>query len=264
MLTSSANPRFRVLRDLLKADARARQGLVLVEGIHPVGEVLASAWPVQMLAWSPALLDSSYGRSLVETARARGAEVLELDPRLLAQLAGREHPQGIVAAVHWQPTALEALEPAAQPFLAAIDRAQDPGNIGTILRSIDAAGAHALVLLGDTADPSQPAAVRASMGALFFVPVVRTSWEAFYAWGGAHGYWLVGSSARGAADTAEVLTYPERTILLLGSEREGLTPAQREACDVLVRLPMRGRSTSLNLAVAAGVLLYEIAAKRNP
>jgi len=120
---------------------------------------------------------------------------------------------------------------------------------------LDAVGAHALILLDGGADPYHPAAVRASMGALFWVPVVQTDWASFHQWAREQGYHLYGSSAHGTADYNKV-GYTKPAALLLGNERAGLTPEQRDACETVVRLPMQGHGTSLNLAVAAGVLLY--------
>jgi TrmH family RNA methyltransferase len=135
---------------------------------------------------------------------------------------------------------------------------QDPGNVGTILRTMDAVGASGLILLGESVDAYHPTAVRASMGALFWHAVVRASFEEFARWAKEHGYHVYGSSARGESDHHQMKECQPPAILLLGSEREGLDEEQAKLCEKVFRLPMKGHATSLNLAVAAGVLLYKM------
>jgi RNA methyltransferase, TrmH family len=138
---------------------------------------------------------------------------------------------------------------------------QDPGNIGAILRTIDAVGASGLLMLDGGVDIYHPTAVRASMGGIFRKQVVRAAFDEFSAWAHANGYQIIGSSAHGSKDYQEVKRYRRPLILLLGEERRGLTPTQAEICTSMLRLPMHGKVTSLNLAVAAGVLLYDMLGK---
>jgi TrmH family RNA methyltransferase len=139
--------------------------------------------------------------------------------------------------------------------------------VGTILRTIDAVGASGLLLLssGETisglVDPYLPGAVRASMGALFWRPVIQATFKEFTNWSQKHGYHIYGTSAHGAVDYMSIHQYEHPAILLLGSERAGLSAEQAEICDQLIQLPMHGHATSLNLAVAAGVMLYELLQK---
>lgn len=138
---------------------------------------------------------------------------------------------------------------------------QDPGNIGTVMRSIDAVGADGLILLEGGADPFHPTAVRASMGALFWKPVVQATFAAFKGWARQAGFRILGTSAHGDVDFRGVVLGSEPWILVLGNEQKGLSKDQVAACDEIIRLPMRGRTSSLNLAVAAGVLLYSLMEK---
>jgi TrmH family RNA methyltransferase len=138
---------------------------------------------------------------------------------------------------------------------------QDPGNLGAILRTIDAVGASGLLLLENSVDPYHPTAVRASMGTMFWHPVVKASFTDFTAWAKEHGYHIYGSSAKGGVDYQTVSAFQRPAILLLGSEREGLTFDQAGICEQVVQLPMQGRATSLNLSVAAGILLYFMQSK---
>ena len=133
---------------------------------------------------------------------------------------------------------------------------QDPGNVGTILRTIDAVGAYGLMLVDGGVDPYHPSAIRAGMGAIFRIPVATATWGQLIDWVRREGYHLAGTSAHGRDNYRDTDLYTPPVVLLLGSEREGLTAEQTAACDVLMRLPMHGRASSLNLAVAAGVFLY--------
>ncbi len=135
---------------------------------------------------------------------------------------------------------------------------QDPGNVGTILRTLEAVGADGLFLLDGGVDLYHPSVVRASMGALFWKPVVQVSFDEFVQWRQKNGYQLVGSSAHAATDYREFQRGKKPTILLLGNEQKGLSPEQIAACDDVVSMPMKGRVSSLNLAVAAGILLYQM------
>ena len=254
-IQSPQNPKIKRLRALHKRSGRRKHGLFVAEGLRHVGAALESGAVIDHIVWSPERLVSDYGRSLILEAKHRGIAVWEASAAALDAASPREHSQGIIAAVRPHPSRLADLSSTTHPWLVAVTAPQTPGNIGTLLRTIDAVGAHALILLDGGADPYAPAAVRASMGALFWVPIAQTSWEAFHAWAQQHAYRLYGSSAHGNIPY-NAIHYTAPMALLLGNERRGLTPAQREACHAIVELPMTGHGTSLNLAVAAGVLLY--------
>jgi len=136
---------------------------------------------------------------------------------------------------------------------------QDPGNVGTILRTMDAVGTDALFLLDGGVDPYHPTSVRASMGSLFWKPIVQVPFREMVDWSRQQGIQLIATSAHAEMDYRHFKPGP-RWILMLGSEQKGLDPAQMGACDAAISVPMRGRSSSLNLAVAAAVLLYQFLA----
>jgi TrmH family RNA methyltransferase len=188
-----------------------------------------------------------------------------VDEKSFTDLAGKENPQGILAVVRQPSWQLGDLTVENFKWGVALVAPQDPGNIGTILRTIDAVGASGLLLLDDPdnsqfcADPYHPSSVRASMGAIFWYPVVSASFADFVSWAQSCGYHIYGTSAHASLDYRAVDTFKNPLILLMGSEREGLTSAQSDVCEVMLSLPMKGRVTSINLAVATGVMLYTIA-----
>ena len=260
-ITSPSNPRIKQARALGRRKERDAGGLCVVEGIFHVGEAVAAAEAgqaaVEYLLYAPDRLVSDFGRGLVARAVAAGIPVYETAADALAGVADKDNPQGILAVARPRRYRLDELDAARHPWPVALVAPQDPGNVGAILRTIDAVGASALLLLDGGVDALHPAAVRAAMGALFHKPVVNAAFDEFVVWARAGGYRLIATSARGRSDY-RAAGYAPPLVLLLGSEREGLSAAQIAAADDLVRLPMHGRITSLNLAVAAGVLLYAI------
>lgn len=256
-ISSSQNPKIKFARALLERKARDSQGLFLVEGINAVGSAIEAKAKVEYLFYCPELLTSGYALKLVATQEAEGLPCYETTADVFENLAEKENPQGILAVVHQNLISLSSLTPEPLSLFVALVAAQNPGNVGSILRTIDATGAGGLLLLDGGVDPYHPSAVRAGMGAHFWKPIAQAGFKEFIAWARQQGIHVYGSSAHAKADYREV-GYKQPCALLLGSEREGLTEVQMAACEQVVSLPMRGRVTSLNLAVAAGILIYEI------
>ena len=261
LISSLSNAKIKQVRQLRQRKHRQEGSLVLVEGIHHVGEAAAAAAGMQgctidSIFYAPDLLKSDFAAGLIDGQAGLGVPCYPVTPEVFASIADKENPQGILALVHLLHTGLSELTPQNFPWGVALVAPQDPGNIGTILRTIDAVGASGLLLLDSGANPYHPSAVRASMGTLFWYPVVQAPFPDFVRWARGCGYVIYGTSAHGSRDYRQVERYQQPAILLLGSEREGLSQDQIASCDILLRLPMRGRASSLNLAVAAGVLLY--------
>ncbi len=257
-LTSPSNPKLKQIRALRQRKERAASGLVVVEGIHHVGEAVAAGAQIEYLCYAPDLLESEFARDLIEQQSALGVPCYATTPQIFESLAEKDNPQGLLAVVHQRLLTLDTLTPDTFPWGVALVAPQDPGNVGAILRTIDAVGASGLVLLDNGVDVYHPSAVRASMGTVFHLPVVAASFAAFTEWVKQHRYHLYGTSVRGSSDY-QAVAYARPAILLLGSEQKGLSAEHLAACDTLIRLPMRGRVSSLNLAVAAGVMLYAMA-----
>jgi len=251
-LTSLSNPLVKQARALRQKKARVESGLFLVEGIHHVGEAIEAGWDVESLLYAPELLTSKFA---VELISRLGDKPQPVSAEIMESLAEKDNPQGILAVVRQRQTKISSLQ--SLKTSVALVSPQDPGNVGTILRTMDAVGADALFLLDGGADLYHPTAIRSSMGAIFWKPVVSTSFAEFLAWARAEKFQLIGTSAH--ADVEYRTLAPNSPwILVLGSEQKGLSSEQMQACDVTVSLPMMGRVSSLNLAVAAGVLLYSL------
>lgn len=251
LITSLSNPLIRQARALQHKKARLESGSFLVEGIHHVGEAVEAGWAIDTLLYAPDLLTSKFARGLVS---GLPSVVQPVSAQVMGSLAGKENPQGVLAIVRQKRTRLDELKSIRSA--TALVSPQDPGNVGTILRTLDAVGADALFLLDGGVEFYHPTAVRASMGTIFWKPVIQSSFPEFVRWSSERHCQLIGTSARG---DVEYHTFVPNIpwILVLGSEQKGLSSEQTSACDVTVSLPMRGRASSLNLAVAAGILLYQ-------
>jgi TrmH family RNA methyltransferase len=263
LISSRSNSKIKQVRLLRGRSARLAQkasGLVVVEGLHPVGEAVAAAQAgklaLESIIYAPELLKSDFGLSLVHGQSAAGLPCYPVTRQVFESVADKDNPQGILAVARPKSYSLESLSAHNFPWAVGLVAPQDPGNVGTILRTIDAVGASGLLLLDSSVDPYHPSAVRASMGALFWYPLIRASFDEFTRWAVQGGYTLYGTSAHASTDYHDVQSYPRPLILLLGSERQGLSAEQASVCHHLLRLPMHGRGSSLNLAVAAGVMLY--------
>jgi RNA methyltransferase, TrmH family len=261
LITSHSNPKVKQARVLRQRKQRAETGLFLVEGLFHIGEALAAQAAIDSIFYAPDLIESDFARQLIDRALAAGIACYATTAEVFASLAEKENPQGVIAVVRQQRMQLADLTPQTFPWGVAIVSPQDPGNVGTILRTIDAVGASGLILLDSSVDPYHPTAVRASLGSIFWCPIVSTSFAKWSQWAKEQGYHIYGTSSKGSVDYKEVSTYEQPLIVLLGSEREGLSREQAAVCDQLIRLPMRGHASSLNLAVAAGVVLYAVLEK---
>lgn len=259
-ITSRANPKIKQARALRQRKERDASGLFLVEGITHVAAAIEAGATVEYICYAPDLLASAFANDLITHATARNIPCHPTSAEVFGSLSEKENPTGLIAVVRKPTHNLQLLITNNSSWYVAIVSPQDPGNVGAILRTIDAVGANGLLLLDGGADPFHPNAVRASMGAIFRLPVVSATFGEFRAWAKEHGFNLVGTSARASADyrTAE---YKRPLILLLGNEQKGLSPEQAAVCQQMIRLPMQGKVSSLNLAVAAGVMLYQMLAQ---
>jgi RNA methyltransferase, TrmH family len=254
IITSLSNPLIKQARALHQKKARLESGTFLVEGIHHVGEAIEAGWELDSILYAPELLTSTFARDLITRL---GTTPQPVSASVMESLADKDNPQGILAIVRQRQTRLETLQEMRNGV--ALVAPQDPGNVGTILRTMDAVGADVLFVLDGGVDLYHPTVIRSSMGTIFWKPIIKSSFEEFINWA-RHarptGIQLIGTSAHGDVDY-QTLVPQAPWILVLGNEQKGLSTSQTNACDVAVSLPMKGRVSSLNLAVAAGVLLYQ-------
>jgi RNA methyltransferase, TrmH family len=258
-VTSLANPLVKDIRALHLKKHRDRSGLFLAEGHKLVRDGLDEGWALKTLVCAAdSLRDEAVGL-LAARAKAAGALVLEVSHAVLEKVSRRDNPQTVLGVFRQQTAPLVRLGEGG--LWVALDRVRDPGNLGTIMRTADAAGAAGVALVGPSCDPFAMETVRATMGSIFHVPLVRTAPAAFLARVQASGARLVGTHLAGTIDFRRA-DYAPPVILLMGNEQQGLTEELASACDQLVRIPMTGKADSLNLAVAAGLMIYEALRQR--
>lgn len=259
MITSTSNPLVKRVRRLRRRRARDEEGAFFADGIAVVVEAVRCDAPIQRLVVAPELLTSETGGAAVAAASARGVDVAEVSAEVYAVLSERDRPSGLGAVVEASHATLAQVAAQGSSPVVALDRLADPGNLGTIVRTADAAGCGGIVLCGAGADPFAPGAVRASMGTLFRLPIAHVAAVAeAAAWARSAGRPVVATSAHAPTPVWEA-DLPGGGLYLFGSEQRGLDPEVLDAADQAVSLPMAGGASSLNVAVAAGIVLYEVA-----
>ena len=262
VISSAANPLIKRVRQLADRRHRRREGAFVVQGIQPVWQAVEAGADIETLIVAPDLLRPAAAVAMVTEQEKQGMRVARVAPGLFTRIADRDGPAGLAAIVRARPVPLDGLTATAGSAFVALHEVGNPGNLGTIIRTASAAGAAGVILIGPAADPYDPAAVKASMGALFEVPVARAgTGEEFLAWAAGQHVTVLAAALSGERTCWEAEFGPPLAILL-GSEGEGLPAGLLDdvgqAGGQRVRIPMTGTAESLNLAVAAGVLLYEV------
>jgi TrmH family RNA methyltransferase len=266
VVTSRANPQVKDIRALRMRKYRERGAHFWIEGIRIVHEALMTGASIERLVYAPELLDSEHGRSLI--GKLPSDRQLPVSSQVFHSLSQREGPQGLGAVVRMVDRPLSDIAVETDLLVVVAHQIQDPGNLGTIIRTADCAGASGVVIIGPAADPYDARSVRASMGSLFALPLVRLPgdvplWQ--WAWEAQASGWplqTVATSAHASQDY-RAPDYRRPTILLVGSEGSGLPDELSAQADDLVRIPLLGRASSLNVAAAAAVLLYEVLNQRS-
>lgn len=258
-ITGFSNPLVKDLRALREKKHRKAAGQFLAEGLRLLTDALESGHVPQVLVMSTTrdahpLLDA------LEAAVARaGGDVVETTPDILAKITGKDNPQAVAGVFAEFDTSLASLDRSRAKIWLVAQALRDPGNLGTMLRTGDAVGAGGLILIDDCADPFSVEAVRASMGAVFTQNLARAGWDEFLAWLRGGSGQLVAASLRDAVPYRGA-PYTAPCFVLVGNESRGLPEEYETACDLRVTMPMLGRADSLNAAVAAAVLAYEVLA----
>ena len=243
-------------RDLRRRKARERQGLFVAEGIRAVEEVLGSQVQVRGVLLDSSLRESPRGAALLAVLHQRGIPTLEVGPAEFDSAAETESPQGILAIGVVPRAELAALEVRESLRLVVLDAVQDPGNAGTILRTAAALGAAATIAMPGTVDLWNAKVVRSAMGAHFHHSCITATWDELDLFRRQHGVELWAADAAG--QVVEELEPPARLALIVGNEGAGLSSQSRTRADRLVALPLSAAVESLNVAVATGILLYEL------
>ncbi|MGB3377651.1 MAG: RNA methyltransferase [Allopontixanthobacter sediminis] len=256
-ITGYSNPTVKYLRGLRDKKNRRREGKFLVEGLRLLTDARETGRLPEMLVMAtgrdPHPLLDELERAVIDG----GGEVIETSADILSKITGKDNPQAVAGMFAEFDTSLDSLDRTAGSIWMVAQALRDPGNLGTMLRTCDAVGAGGLILVDDCADPFSVEAVRASMGAVFTRQIAQAGWGDFLVWLRAGPGQLVAASLRDAVPYRGA-PYEAPCFLLVGNESRGLPEGYEDACDLRVTMPMRGRADSLNAAVAAAVLAYEV------
>jgi TrmH family RNA methyltransferase len=257
-ITSLTNQTIKDIRALHMRKEREATGQFLAEGLKIIIDALDQGFAPQILVYGK---DTDYHpllrRAIDETLKANG-EVLEVTREILEKISRKDNPQMVVAVFAQLAKSLNDIDPASNDVWVALEQVRDPGNLGTIIRTADAAGIGGVILIGDCVDPFSVETVRATMGSIFALPVVKCTREDFLAdrkrWTGS----VVGTLLT-ATHNHRTAPYARPTLIVMGTEQSGLTPEIAAICDTNVKIPMKGRADSLNLSVATGIMIYAAA-----
>lgn len=259
LITGFSNPTVKALRALREKKHRKASGQFLAEGLRLLTDAREAGHLPQILVMASARDPHPLLTELERAVMAAGGEIIETSADILSKITGKDNPQAVAGVFSEFDTSLAAVDRDAAPIWLVAQAVRDPGNLGTMLRTGDAVGAGGLILIDDCADPFSVEAVRASMGAVFTQRVIQARWDEFLPWLRSGAGQLVAASLRDAVPYRGA-PYAAPCFILVGNESQGLPEAYEAQCDLRVTMPMRGRADSLNAAVAAAVLAYEVLA----
>lgn len=258
IITSAGNADIKLLRALHDRKYRRKTGWFLAEGLRICTEAVQLGHPPMRLVYAEDRHSDPALTPLIAACHAAGGRTLAVSKDLLARISRKDNPQMVIGAFEQIYRGLEDFQPG---VWVALDRVRDPGNLGTIMRTVDGVGAKGIILIDDCSDPYSLEAVRASMGAVFNVDLIQTESALFLdfvrqCFVPQHNGQLIGTALSAATDY-RLASWQTPLILLMGNEQAGLPEPLISACNQLVHMPMLGRSDSLNLAVSTGIALYE-------
>lgn len=260
-ISSLQNPRVKQLVKLRDRRPRDEAGVFLVEGYREIRRALEKQVTLSELYYAPEWFLGENEPALIAQAEAAGARLYELSKDAFAKVAYRERPDGLLALAPQWKKALSDLQLPENPFLLVVEAIEKPGNLGTILRSADAAGCHAVIVCDPVTDIFNPNVVRASTGVLFSVPLVVESSEHVHAWLRERGVRMVATTP-GAETLYTQADLRGPLAVIMGSEQYGLSDFWLKNSDLPVRIPMAGQADSLNVAMATIIALFEAVRQR--
>lgn len=261
-ITSHSNEQIKAIGALKDKKRRRETGLFLAEGLRICTEAVEAGRTPRTIAFAAETEAHPVVARLIAAVEGGGGTAIATTRDILHKLTGKDNPQAVLGVFKTWDTQLRNLDRFASPRWLVAEGLKDPGNLGTMLRTCDATGAGGLILLDASCDPFSVEAVRASMGAVFTQAIVQAEGPAFLDWLRDGPGMLVGASLLTDIGYRDV-AYTAPTFVFMGNEQSGLPRDYAGACDVLVKMPMLGKADSLNVAVSAAVLLYEVLAQQD-
>jgi len=261
-ITSHSNPKIKAVVDIRRRKSRIENASFIIEGPHLIEMALNADTSIGEVFFSEAFGRKKEGQKLLKQLSLHTTRIFEVTDGVFHKLAETETPQGIIAVATCSPLSLDQLRVKSNALLVVSDGIQDPGNLGTIIRTADASGADAVIILPGTCDVFMQKTIRATAGSLFNIPIVHASVDELIDWLRAHKINLAVTAADGGQSLFEArLDSP--VALVFGNEAHGVQEDLRRAADIMLRIPIYGKAESLNVASAAAACLYEAARQRS-
>lgn len=256
-ITSLSNPIIKDIKSLTQKKNRDARNKFIAEGLKLVIDAIDSGWEIEILIYAKAAAQKEIVQKTAAKVVANSGLVLEVTEKVLTSITRRDNPQMVVGVFKQRFSDLDKLKPESGDTFIALDRVRDPGNLGTIIRTADAAGIKGVILVGATTDAFSIETVRATMGSIFALPILKCDVETFLSWQNAHDISVIGSHLKGSVDYRTIDYKSKPTVLLMGNEQAGLPDELASKCDQLARIPQVGDADSLNLAIATALMIYE-------
>ncbi len=258
-IKSKDNEKFKYLKTLLKKKNRMREKKYMVEGYRIIKQAMETDEKLYMAVFCESFEKNEFCESVLEELESKGTRVYKLSQKLFDEISDTQNSQGIIAVAHMKNIEMEEQIEKGARFMLVLDRIQDPGNMGTIIRTADAAGVEAVVLLKGCVDVYNPKVLRSTMGSIFTMPIlsVDDSDSAIDVLK-AEGFALA-SSILETDYYYDEISYPQKIALVIGNEANGIDQSIIQKSDIKVKIPIYGNAESLNAGIAAGILMYKIA-----
>jgi TrmH family RNA methyltransferase len=256
-ITSSSNSIIKNIKGLQLKKNRDAEGLFVGEGLKLVIDAIDNGWDMKTLIYAQNIADQPHFLNIATKARTNGTDLLEVSEKVLGSITRRDNPQLVVGVFYQKYRNLKSIEPGTNNLWIGLDRVRDPGNLGTIIRTADCAGAKGILLIGDTTDAWSMEAVRATMGSIFNIEIVRCSQIEFINWRENWNGLVIGTHLEGGVDYRSVDYHNKPVLILMGNEQKGLPEDLVSLCTENVLIPMAGKADSLNLAIATGIMAFE-------
>ena len=260
-ITSASNPKIKEALDIKNKRSKYKHTAFIIEGPHLVEMALASGNKISTAFFTDSFRAKKDGQKILREIGKKTDEIFEVTEQIMRKLADTEAPQGIIATASYAEKNLEEIRFKSVPLIVAVDGVQEPGNLGTIIRTSDAAGADAVIILKGTCDVFMQKTIRATAGSIFNIPIIYTGTDKFLDWLKSNGIMLLATaldSGKSIFDTG--LKKP--AAFVFGNEAHGVSSEIKRKADLLLKIPIYGKAESLNVSASVAVCLYETLRQR--
>lgn len=260
-ITSSNNPKIKLIKSLYKKRERWKRGLFLVEGLKIVEECIAYNYPLENIIYTDDLLNINGGEDFLQKIKSR-EDLIYVPPNLFKKISDTETPQGIMAIVKMPNLSMDSLQAKDKPFLLFLDSIQDPGNMGTIIRTGDIFNINGIIVSEGSVDIYNPKVVRSTMGAIFRMPIYHVEDKAKAVERLKREGFKVFATSLEKSSYIHVTDFNQATVVLIGNESQGLSQELYSLAHKNIKIPIIGEGESLNAAIASSIIMYEAIRQR--